>query len=201
MAAVRTAAQAVASSEDLAVLLGIEPEAPDPEYGWIVPGAIDAGRTDPLLSIAAFREKPDPATALQLYRLGALWNTLVLITRARTLLEMYEAHLPELSRRFRRIRATLGTSHEATVLEEEYAAMPSISISHGLLQTVPANLRVLQVSGVLWSDWGNPTRICRTLARIGGLHELTSKLARRGYDPEAVLRQVGWPSCTPTASF
>jgi len=69
--------------------------------------------------------------------------------------------------------------------------MPAISISHGLLQRNPANLRALRVSGVLWSDWGSPNRVRQTLERIGRLYELASRLAERGYKPEAVLGETG----------
>jgi len=40
----------------------------------------------------------------------------------------------------------------------------------------------------LWSDRGGLERIVETLARIGRLHELAFRLAKRGHDPEEVLR-------------
>ena len=40
------------------------------------------------------------------------------------------------------------------------------NFSSDLLQHVPAQLAVVELTGVLWSDWGKPERIAETLRRI-----------------------------------
>jgi mannose-1-phosphate guanylyltransferase len=44
--------------------------------------------------------------------------------------------------------------------------MPAKNFSTDLLQRVPEQLAVVELTGVLWSDWGKPERIAETLRRI-----------------------------------
>ena len=39
--------------------------------------------------------------------------------------------------------------------------------AYEMLQRVPERASVLEMNGVLWSDWGKPTRIMDSLRRIG----------------------------------
>jgi mannose-1-phosphate guanylyltransferase len=188
MTYVLRAKRLVEEAKDFCILLGVDAESPETSYGWIEPVSEVEGAG--ALRVKGFYEKPNSSTAEYLYRSGCLWNTLVLVARAATLLHMYEEHLPDLYGRFRRIMAVLGTLKEKEALKEAYATMPAISISCGLLQRNPANLRVLRVSGILWSDWGSPTRVRQTLVRLGRLEELASRLVKRGHDPGAVLGKI-----------
>lgn len=189
MAYVLRAKRLVELTQSLCVLLGMDAEAPETSYGWIEPlGQVE--RTG-MLRVKAFYEKPDRGIAEYLYRSGCLWNTLVLVARAATLLQMYKEHLRDLYERFHSLAPLLGTVEEKDALTEAYATMPAISISHGLFQNNPANLRALRVSGVLWSDWGSPNRVRQTLERIGRLYELASRLVERGCKPEEVLGETG----------
>ena len=189
MAHVRWAKRLVENqARDLCILLGVGAEAPETGYGWIEP--LDVAGGVGVSRVRAFWEKPDFQTAEYMYRSGWLWNTLVLVARAATLLQMYKEYLPDLYERFERIAPVLGTPEERGILEETYATIPPISISQGILQRNPVNLRALRVRKVLWSDWGSPMRVLQTLERIGRLHELASRLARRGHDPETVLGRI-----------
>jgi mannose-1-phosphate guanylyltransferase len=189
MAHVRRAKRLVDKGQDFCILLAVDPEAPETGYGWVEP--FREGGRDGLFHVKGFYEKPDRLTAERLYRAACLWNTLVLLARVETLLHMYRSYLPDLYEYFQRIVPLLGTLTEQDALEEAYVGMRAVSISHGILQRNPANLRVLRVTGVLWSDWGSPTRVRETLERIGRLQELAYRLARRGHDPEEVLRKAG----------
>jgi len=92
MAHVRRAKRLVDDARDFCILLGIDSESPETGYGWIEPFG-EAG-WDGLFCVKGFHEKPDRLTAQQLYRAGCLWNTLVLLARAETLLQMYQRYLP-----------------------------------------------------------------------------------------------------------
>jgi hypothetical protein len=48
-----------------------------------------------------------------------------------------------------------------------YARLTSTSFSDRVLARPAANLAVLPVTGVSWSDWGQPRRVLATLARLG----------------------------------
>ena len=61
------------------VLLGVTPDGPDPELGYIIPRKPGAAATSGFLPVKEFIEKPSPQAAKELLNQGALWNTLVLI--------------------------------------------------------------------------------------------------------------------------
>jgi mannose-1-phosphate guanylyltransferase/mannose-6-phosphate isomerase len=70
------------------VTFGVKPERAATEYGYISPGEVVDGRVH---SVAAFVEKPDPATAARYVTDGYLWNSGNFMFRADTLLEEYRA--------------------------------------------------------------------------------------------------------------
>lgn len=185
MAHVRRATVLIEQAQECCILLGVDPDAPETGYGWIEPLPAEEG--EGLYRVRGFYEKPDRVMAARLYQAGCLWNTLVVVAKVATLLQLYRAYLPDLYDRFQRIAPVLGTAGEREALEEVYAGMPAINISRSLFQENPPNLRTLRVTGVLWSDWGSPRRIRQTLERIGRLPELALKLLRRGHNPEEVL--------------
>ena len=106
----------VESDTSRIVLLGVEPNDPDPEYGYIVPGEMinDSGfgaRTAQL-----FVEKPAAEAAKKLISCGALWNTMVVISSAATLLSAVGAALPELYHAFAPISEAIGSTHERQII-------------------------------------------------------------------------------------
>jgi len=88
---IRFAVHAVEHARCRAVLFGVVATEPVTDYGWIVPGHPAGGRGWLLRPVRAFVEKPEPAAALRLLMTGALWNTMVLVARARTVLQMIAA--------------------------------------------------------------------------------------------------------------
>ena len=72
------------------VTFGIPPEGPSEAYGYVVPGKkLDGAKG--VSAVARFTEKPDRATAGELIKGGALWNSGNFLARADTLLLEYEA--------------------------------------------------------------------------------------------------------------
>ena len=108
------AGRAVDAEPDTVALLGIEPDAPDPGYGWILPGPSTAPG---VFRVETFIEKPAPRTALELLAAGAVWNSFMIAARARTLWSLYEKRLPVL---WHRMRAALDADAHAM-----YADLPS----------------------------------------------------------------------------
>lgn len=191
MASVRLAKRAVEQDPARLILLGAEAEEPETEYGWIEPGRVVGPLAgEAIREVRGFWEKPDGRMAKRLYEAGCLWNTLVAVVKAEMLLTMAQCYLPELYTRFWRIREALGSPMEKVVVEAEYRTMASVTLSRGLLERNPSNLAVLPVKGVLWSDWGNATRIVRTLGRIGRLRDLVARLQEQGHGPEQVFLET-----------
>jgi mannose-1-phosphate guanylyltransferase len=74
--------------------------------------------------------------------------------------------VPEMMRLFERLSEAIGGPEEGRVLEAIYRDLPTKNFSSDLLQRVPEKLAVIELTGVLWSDWGKPERIAETLRRI-----------------------------------
>ena len=74
---------------------------------------------------------------------------------------------PEMMPLFERYGESVGTSKEENVLESIYEVMPARNFSSHLLERLPQRVAVMELRGVLWSDWGKPERILGTLQGIG----------------------------------
>lgn len=164
---------------DAVVMLGAEPNYPEPEYGWIepAPAARPGGR---LVShgINALCEKPDREQAERLYAGNWLWNTRVIAAKARTLWTSAQALMPDMTERFEMVgrvaeavrEERVPEEHLTLALEHAYAYMPSADFFTDVLAQVIEQGRVkplvLPMMGVQWSDWGRPERIVNTLSLL-----------------------------------
>ncbi len=166
--AVRHAALSVDLLKNQVVLLGVRPDGVEPEYGWIFPGQeIGWYGNHRLRSVDQFIEKPVPADARAALAAGALWNTLVLTARVETLWNLGWRYLPEMMPLFDKLEVAIGTPEEDVILESIYRVMPTRNFSRDLLQRAPHHAAAIELSGVLWSDWGRPERITEILDRLG----------------------------------
>ena len=75
--------------------------------------------------------------------------------------------VPDLMERFERLGEHIGSSDEGRVLESIYEGMPKKNFSSDLLQQIPDQVGVVELRGVMWSDWGCPERIVETLRVLG----------------------------------
>ena len=163
------------------VLLGMAPRGAESDYGYILPGqGIDSLLPLGIREISQFIEKPERSTAQTLILNGGLWNTLVMIFKARTLLNLVRAYDPTLFSYFHRISEAIGTPGETDVLEEVYRQMEPVNFSQGILEPLslqdPSPLWVLPVRGVHWSDWGSERRIMSGLQKTRRLGRLNGTL-------------------------
>ncbi len=172
MAHVDLACRVVERYPSYLVLLGMEPDGPEPEYGYILPGD-RISRLGPLAvrQVECFVEKPDPGAARELILDGGLWNTMVMVFRASAMLELVRQLEPLLYRAFLSISQALGTERETSAIEESYRQMGAVNFSRAVLEPVSrleaSPLLVLPVRGVSWSDWGSEQRIVKSLGETG----------------------------------
>ena len=157
----------IAADSNAVVLLGAEARGPEQSYGWIEPETSLTSAEQRLFSVRRFVEKPGARLANELWRGGALWNTLVLVARLSTLLEMFIRATPRLYRSFGEVRALLGTVREAEVLTRLYHELPTSGFSEVVLQQNAAKLMVMPMRGVEWCDLGEPARVIQVARRIG----------------------------------
>ena len=170
MAHVEEASAFVADAPGCLVLLGVEPERPEAEYGWIETGGISGHHHHTEVHrVRRFWEKPDRRTAQVLYhRYDCLWNTMVVVGRAWWLLSLFKTLTPELSSLFDGLQPLIGSPIEAEAVERIYTRLPVVDFSRAILAQNPPRLTVLRVKNVYWSDWGNPAQVRQDIARFGG---------------------------------
>jgi mannose-1-phosphate guanylyltransferase len=161
---VRLAARAVQHDPRRIVLLAMEPQSAETEYGYIVPtdnnGHIDLCGCR---HAAHFVEKPDLATARLLLATGALWNTMIMVFRVDSLLSQVAALYPGVASRFRALSRAIGTSAEKDKIDEIYRTLRPLNFSKDIVEKIAARgsgtISVLPVLQVTWSDWGSPQRL------------------------------------------
>jgi mannose-1-phosphate guanylyltransferase len=150
------------------ILLGAAPTGPDPEYGWIEPGErLDATPAGPIFRVRRFWEKPSSAAAQACLAQGWLWNTLVLVAKARALIDLGRQVLPSLDDRLSQIVGFLGSADEAWAIQRAYALAPKANFSHAILEMCTPQLAVSRLVAGHWSDWGTPERVLATLREMG----------------------------------
>lgn len=149
------------------ILLGAPADQLEVEYGWIIPGEIHSVVDGYRLStVDKFLEKPNVIQARQALAANGMWNMLVLVTKIETIWSLGWKYFPEMMVLFERLEKVIGTSKECTVLNAIYGVMPNKDFSADLLQHAPRRMMALELNGVLWSDWGQPDRIEKTLAKL-----------------------------------
>ena len=177
--ATRTALAACDAAPELVALLGVVPDRPETEYGWILPGTAvaDLGETS-LRDVLRFVEKPESDVAQGLLARGGLWNTFVSVARLSALWGLATHHLPEHTAHFERYASAIRTDGEAQVLLSIYEQMTPANFSRSVLERADS-LSVLAVAGCGWSDWGTPERVYQSLAGLGRLDALRERIATR----------------------
>ena len=198
MVSVHRALCALESLRDRCIVLGVPPDRLELDYGWILPGKpIDGSHHRMVRSIDAFLRRPSIAQADAALAKGALWNTSVIAANAETLWQMGWRCFPDLMPRFERLSRSIGRSEEAQILDEIYHDIPAHDLVSELLQGVPDQAAVMEMEGVMWSDWGRPTRIIDSLRRIGRepafpLDSLGRPYERRPFTAEDISAAAGF---------
>lgn len=159
----RSMERAVASARECrrrVTLLGICPEGPDTDYGWILPGP---RTTDGLRSVRRFIEKPSAFVATQLFEQGALWNSFISAGTAPALLELYEHAQPDMLSLYLAGLERVGSRDLS--LAVLYRELPTIDFGRDLLQGAVEHLGLLAVPPCGWADLGTPSRVAAWLSR------------------------------------
>jgi mannose-1-phosphate guanylyltransferase len=166
MAQIRSALDTARQRRDLVVLLGLEPESPEVEYGWIEPARPIHGQSK-VFGVRRFWEKPNKMLAQVLQLRGCLWNSFVMVASVQALLDIIESAIPELYRFFASIAPHFGSEAESAAIDEIYARLSEVNFSHQVLVLKPERLAVLKVTGVRWNDLGEPKRVMTSLDMAG----------------------------------
>jgi len=165
---VRVAIDAAQQTQHWLFLLGVSPHRLEPDYGWVEAGRHLAWKNGHrILAAGSFVEKPTAEECRKAMAAGAYWNTLVLAARLETLWKMGWNCFPEIMSLFDAHVEAIGTSDEGSVLDAIYEVMPARNFSTHLLERTPDQVAIVEMTGVLWCDWGRPERILETLTQVG----------------------------------
>jgi mannose-1-phosphate guanylyltransferase len=158
-----------------------------------VPGAFET---------AAFREKPDLATAEEYLASGEyLWNSGMFVWRAQTVLDALADHLPESAEGLAKIVAVPAGPERDAVLAEVFPTLPKISVDYAVLEpaaTEPGRVLVVDLD-VDWLDVGSWPALAGTLptdSAGNAIRGLTVTLDSTGnvvltHDPAHLVALVG----------
>jgi mannose-1-phosphate guanylyltransferase len=166
MAHIRSAFETAHVGQDLVILLGVEPENPETEYGWIEPAQAMHGHSR-LRRVRRFWEKPCSGLAAILQLRGCLWNSFVMIGSAHALIDIIASATPALYNAFASAMPLFGTDDEPTMMKKLYVLLGETNFSDRVLALVPERLAVLKVSGIKWSDLGEPKRVLASIQTAG----------------------------------
>jgi mannose-1-phosphate guanylyltransferase len=164
MTHIRRALEIAHFRRDLVILLGVAPESPETEYGWIEPAGSIQGH---LHQVRRFWEKPDSGLAAVLQLRGCLWNSFVMVGSAQALLELMASATPALYHTFICLAPLLGTDQETEMMGKVYSHLTQTNFSDRVLALVPERLAVLKVTGIKWGDLGEPNRVLASIQLAG----------------------------------
>ena len=143
---------------DRLITLGIDPNHPSTEYGYIKAGDQLAmpGSQLPIHQLARFVEKPTIAKAEQLLSEGGYyWNSGMFVWRPEAILREIENHMPQLHSGLRRIASALRNRADASVATlEVFQALQPVSIDRGVMEKSTKGL-VIPTGAMGWSDVGS----------------------------------------------
>ncbi|HYA30678.1 MAG TPA: sugar phosphate nucleotidyltransferase, partial [Acidobacteriota bacterium] len=123
MSQIRVALDSVRQHHDLVVLLGLDPESPEVEYGWIEPGRALRGAAK-IFAVRCFWEKPNKMLAQVLQRRGCLWNSFVMVGSVQALLGIIESALPKIYYSFADLKSSFRTAAAANAIEALNGQLP-----------------------------------------------------------------------------
>lgn len=155
--AIAEALSALERPLDRVLLIGISPDVPDGDLGWILPRPSAAGAA---LDVERFVEKPGAERARALAREGAVWNSFLMVARVSTLIDLFRSRRPELLAAME--SACAGAEPErGAALARLYAGLPAADFSRDVLEGAESRLGVVVAPPCGWTDLGTPDRLRR----------------------------------------
>lgn len=148
------------------VLLGAKAEAPASDLGWII--TKQDRRNSGVRSILEFVEKPAPPRADWLFRQGALWNTMLSVSRGQALWQLARRHLPVQAALFESYASACSGREAQAQLSQIYERLLPADFSRDLV-AASSGLRATSMVDAGWSDCGTPERLAAALGRRPGL--------------------------------
>ena len=133
------------------VTIGIKPSRPETGYGYILAGEEAAPG---ILSVQAFKEKPDLATAEAYLADGHyLWNAGIFVWNVSTITSALRTHAPGIASLMDRIAPSFYTDNEDDTLARLFPLCDKISIDYAVMEKASGIHTIPGSFG--WSDLGS----------------------------------------------
>ena len=143
-----------AADSDALITLGIVPDRPDTNFGYIQGVSLGNEEDGKPVKVKTFTEKPDKDLAEVFFQSGEFfWNSGIFVWRAQSIRAELEKHMPETSILFNGWEEALDTPAQAGFLERVYSSISKISIDYAVMEKTdkawvfPSTFR--------WHDIGN----------------------------------------------
>lgn len=143
-------ALAFTAGSDAIVCIGITPDSPCTQYGYIeAPGAGSS-----IVKVSRFKEKPDLETAQEYLRQGGFyWNAGIFVWNVSTVLGELRANAPQIAEKMDQLEPFMYTPDEQAALERIFPLCDKISIDYAVMEK---SLNVYMAPGNWeWSDLGS----------------------------------------------
>ena len=155
-----------AASSDALITLGIVPDRPDTNFGYIQgvqDGTEEAGKP---IKVKTFTEKPDKALAEVFFQSGEFfWNSGIFVWKACTIRDELARHMPEVGILFRGWETELGTPGQAAFLERAYSSISKISIDYAVMEKT--DKAWVYPSKFRWHDIGSWESLFSFISSLG----------------------------------
>jgi mannose-1-phosphate guanylyltransferase len=146
------------------VLIGVEPDGPETDYGWIEPAVESDSAITP---INRFCEKPSAVQARAMLERGCLWNSFVMVGWAGAFEQVVRMATPDVAGALSPAGCSPGTPRQLAALDRAYASLPTVGFSERVVTPLAHRFSVMRVKNVGWCDLGNPRRAIESALRRG----------------------------------
>lgn len=125
-----------ATEHPVLMTLGIKPDRPDTDYGYIqAVGGKEACMKNEPVKVKTFTEKPNQEIADVFFKSGEFfWNTGIFVWQAAVIKEEMEKYMPNITYLFDGWEGALGTQAETVFVERAYTDCEKISIDYAVME-------------------------------------------------------------------
>ena len=142
-----------AARDGFLVTFGVEPDCPHTGYGYIETEGRESG-ANVAIKVTRFVEKPSRQVAENYLESGRFyWNAGIFLFRASTMLELFQAHAPDILSCCRQALGEATMDLGFSQLGESYQLAPSISLDYAIMEKA-SNIVCVPLS-TSWSDVGS----------------------------------------------
>ncbi len=157
------------------ITFGIKPTFPDVNFGYIncVQPRNHTGCENKIYSVAAFREKPDAATAAGYIKTGRyFWNSGMFVFKAAAILENLAKFLPAATEPLAKIKAQWTGRNRQHALKQWFVKMPKISIDYAVMEKA-GDIHAV-ILDCRWLDVGSFSALADILRSDAGNNKFTT---------------------------